>query len=89
MVTLRGATQSVVSGGRNDKKRLKEFPSGVVFLHQRFVVFQDFSFDLLLQSLLVSLVLLLKFLEHLVLNLGQPNGGIHLTTSLRLFWNHS
>ena len=44
-------------------------------------IYQDFS----LQSLLVPLVFLLEFLQHLVLNLGESNGDIHLTTSLRLF----
>ena len=41
------------------------------------------------KTLLASLIPLFKFLEHLVLNLGESDSDIHLTTSLRLFWNHS
>ena len=64
---------------------LKESPQ----LSQKGEILNHFRHNLFLQSLVVSLVLLLEFLEHLVFNLGQSNGDVHLTTSLRLFWNHS
>jgi len=49
------------------------------------VISFDIFLSFYLQSILVSFILLLKFLEHLVFNLGESNGDIHLTTSLRLF----
>ena len=61
---------------------------GYRYLSKSIKIFPQFSFILFLQPLLVSLVFLLKILEHLVLNLGESNGGVHLTTSLRLFWKH-
>lgn len=47
------------------------------------------SLTLVSKSSLIPLVFLLKFLENLILNLGQSDGDIHLTNSLRLFWHHS